>query len=187
MKDIRGIILFFVLVLLLVIPACSSSRSGGHIQDKEKEIELTTKDHSVKAIKIAPLEDTFVLFTVNPVLFPDSLKYLDARIIVIAKKEADQLKAKYGSFVVPENKGHSIARGLTKHYSLIAADRTVQKQIKKLIDLNSHRFFPVIKLSMTELNVTELYYNKSKVMLSGEIGKQYLVKKIEILEENYPL
>ena len=186
MKTIRGL-LFFILVLLLVIPACSSSRSGGDIKDKGGEIGLTTKDHSLKAVKMAPLEDTFVLFTVNPVIFPDSMKYLDARIIVIAKKETDQLKANYGSFVVPENKGHSIARSLSKHYSLIAADRTVQKQIKKLIDLNSRRFFPVIKLSMTELRVTELSYQKSKVFLSGELGKQYLVKKIEILEENHPL
>jgi hypothetical protein len=186
MKTIRGI-LFFVLVLLLVIPACSSSRSGGDIQDKGGEITLTTKDHSVKAIKMAPVEDTFVLFTVNPVIFPESMKYLDARIVVITKKEADQLKATYGSFVAPENKGHSIARSLSKRYSLIAADRTVQKQIKKLIDLNSRRFFPVIKISMTELKVAELTYQKSKVFLSGELVKQYLVKKIEILEENYPL
>jgi hypothetical protein len=40
---------------------------------------------------------------------------------------------------------------------------------------------------MTELKVTELSYQKSKVFLSGELGKQYLVKKIEILEENHPL
>jgi hypothetical protein len=186
MKTLRGL-LFFILVLFLVIPACSSSRSGGDIKDKGGEIELTTKDHSVKAIKMAPVEDTFVLFTINPVIFPDSMKYLDARIIVLAKKDVDQLKAKFGSFVVPENKGHSIARSLTKRYSLIAADRTVQKQIKKLIDLNSRKFFPVITISMTELKVAELTYQKSKVFLSGELGKAYLVKKIEILEENHPL
>jgi hypothetical protein len=186
MKTIRGL-LFFILVLLLVIPACSSPRSGGDIKDKGNEIELTTKDHSVKAIKMAPVEDTFVLLTVHPVIFPDSMKYLDARIIVLTKKEADQLKAKYGSFVASDNKGNSIARSFIKRYSLIAADRTAQKQIQELIDLNSRKLFPVIKLSMTELTVTELSYQKSKVFLSGELGKQYLVKKIEILEENHPL
>jgi hypothetical protein len=186
MKTIRGI-LFFILLSLLVIPACSSSRSGGDIKDKGGEIELTTKDHSVKANKMASLEDTFVLFTINPILFPDSIKYLDARIIVIAKKDADQLKAKFGNFVAPENKGHSVARSLTKRYSLIAADGTVQKQIKKLTDLNSRGFFPLIKLSMTELHITELSYQKSKVFLSGELGKQNIVKKIEILEEKYPM
>ena len=187
MKTIRGF-LFFILVLLLVLPACSSSsRSGGDIKDKGNKIELTTKDHSLIATKMALVEDTFVLFTINPVIFPDSIKFLDARIIVIAKKEADQLKTTYGSFVSPENKGHSIARSLTKRYSLIAADATTQKQIKKLIDLNSRRFFPVIKISMIELSVLELTYKKSKVFLSGEFGKLYLVKKIEILEDNHPL
>jgi hypothetical protein len=186
MKTIRGI-LFFILVLLSVIPACSSSRSGGDIKDKGGEIELTTKDLSVKAIKMAPVEDTFVVFTANPVVFPESMKYLDANIIVIAKKEADQLKATYGNFVAQENQGHSKARSLSKHYNLIAADRTVQRQIKKLIESNSHKFQPIIKLSATELRVSELSYHKSKVFLSGELGKQYLVKKIEILEENYPL
>jgi hypothetical protein len=187
MKTIRGL-LFIILLLLLVIPACSSSRSGGDIKDKGNEIELTTKDHYVKAIKMAPVEDTFVLFTVHPVIFPDSMKYLDARIVVITKKETDQLKATYGSIVAPENKkGHSIARSLIKRYSLIAADRTAQKQIQKLIDLNSRGLFPVIKLSMTGLRVSELSYKKSKVFLSGELGMQYLVKKIEILEENHPL
>jgi hypothetical protein len=134
---------------------------------------------------MATVEDTFVLFTVNPVIFPDSIKYLDARIIVIAKKEADELKAKFGNFVAQENKGHSIARSLTKRYSLIAADETAQKQLKKLIDLNSRKFFPVIKLSMTELTVSELSYKKSPVFLSGALGKQYLINKIEILEENH--
>jgi hypothetical protein len=186
MKTVRGL-LFFILILLLVIPACSSSRSGGDIKDTGDKIELTTKDHSVKATKLATVEDSFVLFTANPVNFPDSMKYLDGYIIVITKKDTDQLKTKFGSFVAPEDKGHAVARSLTRRYSLIAADRTVQKQIKKLIDLNSKKFFPVIKLSMTELAITELTYHKSKVLLSGELGKPYLVKKIEILEENYPL
>ena len=55
-----------------------------------------------------------------------------------------------------------------------------QKQIKKLIELNSRKQYPLIKLSMTELQVAELLYQKSKVFLSGDIGKQYLVSKIEI-------
>jgi hypothetical protein len=187
MKTIRGF-LFFILVLLFVLTACSSSsRSGGDIKDKGNEIELTTEDLSLKATKIGPVEDTFTLFTINPIIFPDSMKYLDARIIVIPKKEADLLKAKFGNFTVLENKGHSIARSLTKRYSLIAADGTTQKQLKKLIDLNSRKFFPVIKISMTELKVSELSYLKSKVFLSGELGKQYLVKKIEILEEKHTL
>ncbi len=188
MKTIRGF-LFFILVLLLVLPACSSSstRSGGDIKDTGKEIALTTKDHSVKAVKMAPVEDTFVLFTINPVVFPESIKYLDARIIVMTKKDADELKTKFGNYVDPENKGYTIARGLSKRYKLIAADGTVQKQIKKLIDLNSRKFFPVTKLSMTELTISELSFKNSKVFLTGEIGRQFLVKKIEILEDNYPL
>ena len=40
---------------------------------------------------------------------------------------------------------------------------------------------------MTELQVAELLYQKSKVFLTGDIGKNYLVSKVEILEDNYPL
>ncbi len=186
MKTIRGT-MFFILVLLLVIPACSSSRSGGDIKDKGGEIELTTQDHSLKATKLDPVEDTYVLFVANPVLFPDSLKYLDGEIIVIPKKYTDKLKQTYGKFVDPEDKGHSIARKLSVRFSLIAADRTVQKQIRKIIELSSRKNLPVIKLSMTELAIKEFTYKKSKVFLSGNLAKQYLVTKIEILEENYPL
>jgi len=188
MKTNRGIIYIFIFAIVLVLlTACTSSRTGGAIQDKGKQIEITTKDHSVKALKMASLEDTFVLFTANPVLYPDSLKYLDGRIIVMPKKDADQLKAQYGNFVDAQNKGHNIAKKSIRYYSLIAVDGTAQKQIKKLIDLNSHRQFPLIKLSMTELQVTELLYQKSKVFLTGDIGKNYLVSKVEILEDNYPL
>ena len=109
MKTNRGIIYIFAIVLVL-LTACTSSRTGGAIQDKGKQIEITTKDHSVKALKMASLEDTFVLFTANPVFYPDSLKYLDGRIIVMPKKDADQLKAQYGNFVDAQNKGHDIAK-----------------------------------------------------------------------------
>ncbi len=186
MKTNRGIIYIFAIVLV-VLAACTSSRTGGTVQDKGKQIEITTKDHSVKALKMASVQDTFVLFTANPVFSPDSLKYLDSRIIVMPKKDADQLKAQYGNFVDAENKGHEPARKSIRRLSLIAADGKTQKQIKKLIELNSHKQYPLIKLSMTEFQVAELLYQKSKVFLSGDLGKQYLVSKIEILENNYPL
>jgi hypothetical protein len=185
MRDIRCT-LYILLVMLVFIPSCTSSRTGGTITDKGNFIELATTDLSMKALKKAPIEDTFVLFSVNPVIYPDSLKYLDGRIIAMPKKDADQLKAQYGNFVFPENKGHNIAKNSIRYISLIAADGKTQKKIKKLIDLNSQRKFPLIKASMTELQVTELLYKKSKVLLSGEIGKNFLISKVEILEENYP-
>ena len=52
MKTNRGIIYIFAIVLV-VLSACTSSRTGGTIQDKGKQIEITTKDHSVKALKMA--------------------------------------------------------------------------------------------------------------------------------------
>lgn len=186
MKTIRGTMLF-ILVLLLVIPACSPSRTGGDIKDKGGEIELTTQDHSLTAVKLDPVEDTYVLFIANPVLFPDSLKYLDGEIVVIPKKYTDKLKKTYGKFIDPEDKGHSTARKLSRRFSLIAADRAVQKQIRKINELSAKKFLPVIKLSMTELAIKELTHKKSKVFLSGNLATQYLVTKIEILEENYPL
>ena len=186
MKTNRGIIYIFAIVLV-VLSACTSSRTGGTIRDKGNQIELTTKDHSVKAVKLAQVNDTFILFTANPIFSPDSLKYLDGRIIVMPKKDADQLKVQYGNFADPENKGHDAARKSIRRLSLIAADGPTQKQIKKLIKLNSLKLYPLIKLSMTELQVTELFYQKSKVFLSGDIGKQYLVSKIEIIEKNHPL
>jgi hypothetical protein len=186
MKTNRGIIYIFAIVLV-VLSACTSSRTGGTIRDKGNQIELTTKDHSVKAAKMAQVNDTFIIFTANPVFSPDSLKYLDGRIIVMPKKDADQLKVQYGNFVDVENKGHDTARKSIRRLSLIAADGTTQKQIKKLIELNSRKLYPLIKLSMTELQVTELLYQKSKVFLSGDMGKQYLVSKIEIIEENHSL
>ena len=186
MKTNRDIFYIFA-VMLVLLAACTSSRTGGTINDKGDNLEITTQDHFVKAIKAGALEDTFVLFTANRLFYPDSLKYLDGRIIVIPKKDADQLKAQYGNFVDAQNKGHDIARKSIRFYSLLAADGKTQKQINKLIDLNSHKNYPLIKLSMEEIKVTDLMYKKSKVTLSGDIGKQYLVKKIEILEENHPL
>ncbi len=186
MKSIR-LISYIFLGLLILLTACTQSRTGGTIHDNGKQIEITTKDHSVKALKIRTLEDTFVLFTANPVSYPEAMNYLDGRIIVMPKKEADQLKAQYGNFVDVENKGHVIARKSIRYYSLIAADRTTQNKIKKLIALNSRKQFPLVKLSMTELKVTDLLYKNSKFVLSGNVGKNYLVSKIEILDKNYAL
>jgi hypothetical protein len=184
-KTTRGFLCIF-LVLLFLVAACTS-RTGGSIEDKGNTIELKAQNHTVKALKMKPMDGTFVLFTANVVPYPESLTYLDGRIIVMPKEEADKLKAQYGNFVDTENKGHELARKSVRYFSLIAMDRPTQKQIKKLIDLNSHKRYPLIKLSMTELRVTELLYKKSKVYLSGDVGKQYVVSKIEILEENHPL
>jgi len=185
MKTIRGFLYIF-LMLLVLLPACTS-RTGGSIKDEGNTIELTTKVHSVKALKMAPIEGTFVLFTTRTVSHPDSLAYLDGRFIVMPKEDADKLKAEYGNFVDYENKGHDAARKSIRYLSLIAADKPTQKQIKKLMTLATGNHYPLIKLSMTELRVSELLYNKSKVFLSGDMGKQYLVSKIEILEENHRL
>jgi hypothetical protein len=185
MKTIRGFLYIF-LMLLVLLPACTS-RTGGSIKDEGNTIELTTKVHSVKALKMAPIEGTFILFTARPVPHPDSLAYLDGRFIVMPKEDADKLKAEFGNFVDYENKGHETAKKSIRYLSLIAADKSTQKQVKKLMTLATGNHYPLIKLSMTELRVSELLYNKSKVFLSGDLGKQYLVSKIEILEENHRL
>ena len=187
MKTNRGV--FYALaIMLILLSACSSPRTGGTINDKGDQIELTAKEHSVKAFKVgSAAEDTFVLFTANSVFYPDSLKYLDGRIIVMAKKDVDQLKTQYGNFSDIENKGHAEAKKSIRYVSIIAADGATQKQVKKLIELNTRKFYPLIKLSMQELKVTDLSYKKSKVVLSGNVGKQYLISKISILEDNYKL
>jgi hypothetical protein len=185
MKTIRCI-LYVSVLLLVLLPACSS-RTGGTIQDKGNQIELTTENHSVKASKMASINGTFVLFTANPVAADPALAYLDGRIIVMTKETADRLKSQYGNFVDANNKGHAEATKSIRHLSLLAADRQAQKQIKKLIELNTLRFFPLIKLSMTEIRVTDLLFKKSKVFLSGDLQKHYLVSKIDIIEDNYPL
>jgi cell division ATPase FtsA len=136
---------------------------------------------------MASINGTFVLFTANPVAADPALAYLDGRIIVMPKETADRLKSQYGNFVDPNNKGHAEATKSIRHLSLLAADRQAQKQIKKLIELNTQRFFPLIKLSMTEIRVTDLLFKKSKVFLSGDLQKHYLVSKIDIIEDNYPL
>jgi len=186
MKIVRCAFIGF-LVSLLLIPACSSPRTGGEIKDNGKEIELTSKEHSVKAFKLDPIEDTFVVFTANHVSFPESMNYMDGDIIVLTKKDADQIKGKFGNFVLDKNKGHQTAGKLSRRYCLIGVDGKAQKKIKRLIKLNSRRLYPVVKITMSEIMVKELIYKNSKVFLSGSLAKQNLVTKIEILEENYPL
>jgi hypothetical protein len=186
MKAIRGVLYIF-LAMLVLIPACTSSKTGQDIKDAGDSIELTTTDHSMKALKKAKVQDTYVIFMANPVIHPESISYLNGRIIALSEKDADQLKAQFGNFVQAENKGHAVARKSIQRFSLIAADRTVQEQIKKLIELNSRKQYPLVKLSMTELQVTELSYKKSKVFLTGVTGKNYLLSKVEILKESYPL
>jgi hypothetical protein len=186
MKTRRGIFSIFAVVLLL-LAACTSPRTGGTINDKGDHIEITTQDHSVKALKTGAMEDTFVVFTANRLLYPDSLKYLDGHIIVLPQKEADRLKAQYGNFVDAQNKGHDIARKSIRFYNLLAADGTTQKRINKLIELNANRKYPLIELSMEGIKVTDLMYKNSKVTLTGDFGNQFLVKKIKILEKNYPI
>ena len=185
MKINRGF-LFISLLLLVLLPACSS-RTGGTIIDKGNQIELNDGKHSIKASKMAPVNGTFVLFTANSVINPESLSYLDGKLIVMPKEDADRLKSQYGNFASTDNKGHEEGRKSIKRLALLAADNKVQKQIKKLIDINKKGFYPLIKLSMTEIRVTDLIFNKTSVVLTGDFQVHYLVSKIDILEDNYPL
>jgi hypothetical protein len=185
-KSNRGTLYLFAIVLILLV-SCTPSRKGGTIQDKGKEIDLITKDYSVKALKLAPVEDTYVVFTANPVSFPDSIKYLDGYIIVIPQKDCDELKKQFGNFIDMQNAGHNVAVKKIHKFQLIAADKNGQKQLEKIIELNSRNMYPVIKLNMDELSVFELSYNNIKVHLSPNVSKQYLVKKIEILQRNYSI
>ena len=186
MKAVKGVMCIF-LALLVLIPACTSQRNGGTIQDKGNQIELKTKDHFVQGVKMAPINDTFIIFTANPVLDPGSLTYLDGYFIALSKKDADELKKQYGNFVDTLNKGHNLAREKSQHFNIIALDGTVQKQMKQIVKLNSKRLYPVVKCTMDALTIAELSYKNNRVFLSGNLQKQYLVKKLEVLEDNYSL
>ena len=180
-------ILFIFLVFLILIPACTSQRTGGTVKDKGNQIELKTNDHVVNGVKTGQVNDTFVIFTANPVLTPDSLTYLDGYFVVIPKKDVDDLKKQYGNFVDTMNKGHDLAREKTRRLRIIAFDGTVQKRINEIIKLNSKRLYPVAKLTLDNLTVAEMYYKNSRVFLSGNVANQCLVRKIEVLEKNYSL
>jgi hypothetical protein len=185
MRALR-IVSYSSLMLMVLLGACTSG-TGVSIKEKGETIEITAKDLSAKASKMGTEKGAFILFTANTVPYPEALKYLDAMIIVMSKEDADKLKAQYGNFVDNANKGHAIARKSIRYLNLIALDKDTQKKIKKLIELNSLRLYPLINLSMTEIRVTDLSYKKSKLLLNGVSQLQYLVSKLDILENNHHL
>jgi len=87
--------------------------------------------------------------------------------------------------------GFKEARRTVRRISVIAADGPTQKMIAKFIeqkaDSSKKRTSPVLKLTMTQLQVLELKYQKKPVYLSGDSGKQYLITKIELVKQDYPL
>lgn len=177
----------FSMVLILLLVVSCTSRSGGSISDKGNMIELKTGEHEVKAIKGNVEEGTYVLFGARAVRSPGSLTYADGRLALMPKADFDRFKAGFGNFRQRSNQGFKDARKTVRRVTVIAQDGPVQDKIKKFIEQKSDRArrdeLPVIKLTMTELRVLELKYKKKPVYLSGDVGKQYLVTKIETLNK----
>jgi hypothetical protein len=175
-----------LLALLMLIPSCSP-KADRSIQDQGGMIILSTKNHTVKAVKTASIDGTYILYHAETLLDPESLSYLDGRIAAMTKEDAEKLKAENGNVRKQENQGNAGGEENIRYYNFIAANKPVQEQLKLLMGLASKKFHPVIEVSMTEIRVTDLIYRKSKVFLSGDVQRQYLVDKIRILEENHQL
>ena len=175
------------MVLILLLVASCTSRSGGTISDKGNVIELKTKDHEVKAIKGTVEEGTYILFGARSMKNPESLTYVDGKLAIMPLEDFERFKAEYGDFKQRTSKGFKSARKTVRRITVIALDGPTQDKVKKFIEQKSDRTkkqaLPVIKLSMTELRVLELKFKKNTVFLSGDVGKQYLVSKIEVLRE----
>jgi len=174
------------MILILLLAASCTSRSGGDISDKGNIIELKTKDHEVKAIKGNVEEGTYVLFNARPMKNPDSLTYVDGKLAIMPQDDFSRFKSTYGNFRERSSEGFKAARKSLRRITVIALDGPTQDKIKKLIEQKSvgprDSTFPVIKLKMTELRVLELKYQNKPVFLSGDVGKQYLVSKIELVK-----
>jgi hypothetical protein len=179
-------ITFAFLALLMSIFSCTSSTDRS-IKDQGGIIVLSTKNHTVKAVKTASMDGTYILYNAQAFLDPDSLSYLDGSISAMIKEDADKLKAEGGKDRKQENQGNAGKEKNIQYFNVIAANKPAQKQIKLLMELTSRKLHPVIELSMTEIQVTDLTYKKSKVYLSGDVQRQYLVDKIRILDKNYRL
>jgi hypothetical protein len=167
--SVKGIFLFISLVLLLSLSSCTS-RSGGSIKDQGGTIVLSSDDQVMTATRGNTLEETLVVLGVEPVLDPEAMAYIDGRIAAVRPEDA-------GSLLLG---GNSV-----QHLTLVASNRLTQKQIRALTDMISRKSHPLISVSLTELQVTELTFRDAKVYLSGEVQRQYLVNKISIVRENY--
>ncbi len=175
------------MILILLLVASCTSRTGGTISDKGNIIELKTKEHEVKAVKGNVEEGTYILFGARDLKNPESLTYVDGKLAIMPLEDFHRFKTAYGDFKQRENKGFKEARKTLRRITVIALDGPTQGKIKKFIEQKAVRTgkqaLPVIKLTMTELRVLELKYQKKPVFLSGDVGKQYLISKIEVLKE----
>jgi len=168
-KLMKGITVLISLALLLPFNSCTS-RSGGSIRDLGETIVLTTGNQVMTAIKGRSLEETLVLVGSEPVLAPEAMAYVDSRIAAVR----------------PEDVGLLLLGGSNvQHLTLVASNRLTQKQIRVLVGMMSRKSHPMISVSLTELQVTDLTFRNSKVYLSGDVQRQYLVNKVSIIKEKY--
>lgn len=175
------------MILILLLVASCTSRSGGTISDKGTTIELKTSDHEVKAAKGNVEEGTYVLFGARAVRNPESLKYVDGKLAIMPQADFNRFKAEYGNFKQRSSKGFKEARNTLRRITVIGLDGPTQDKIKEFIkqksDRKKTRELPVIKLTMTEIRVMDLKYKKNPVFLSGDVGKQYLISKIKVIKK----
>lgn len=186
MKVMSKLRLVFTVFILLLVASCTS-RSGGTITEKGNTLELKTKEHVVKAIKGNVEQGTYVVFGARSMKNPESVAYVDGKLAIMPQSDFDRFKAEYGDFRQRTNKGFREARKTLRRITVIGLDGPTQDKIKEFIELKADRsrknVLPVVKLTMTELRVMELKYKKNPVFLSGDVGKQFLISKIEVLKE----
>ena len=90
MKTFRG--MTYIVGILLVLLASCTSRSGGTLEDKGKVVELTTKEHMMKALKMAPpVEGTFILIQAEAFIQPESMTYLDGQFSLITQEDYEKV------------------------------------------------------------------------------------------------
>jgi hypothetical protein len=171
----------------MLLASCTA-RTGGTLQEKDGLTTLTTKDHVVKIIKwTPPVTETYVLLKAGKITELPSMDYLDTRFMVIAQADLDKYNSEPVPRVISGQKRYFIPKEMIHPMFIIAADRPTQKKIKGLEEATAKGRHPLVRLTNGELRVTELTYQKQKVFLSGDMARHFLVSKIDIVKDDYPI
>lgn len=173
------------MVLILLLAASCTSRSGGSISEKGNTIELKTEQHVVKAVKGTVQEGAYVLMSARSVDQPESLTYLDGRLSLLSQGDFDRFMKMQNRPDEMSREDFMKMRKSLKRVSVIAENGPIQAKIKRLSGEQSKNAHPLIEISMTELQVVELKHLDKPIFLSGDVGKHYLVSKLKVLRDDY--
>lgn len=172
-------------LLASVITGCDLL-SGNNIKEDGDNVVVSYGKCKIYAEKLDDYEDSYMIVggTCN---IRGNVKLMSAFMAVISMEEVDSLQSRYGDFRKCNNPGAKASQDSIVNFNLVAMDSAVEGKLKEALKFAEGAKNTVVDMDLTELEIDRIMFDDRPIPKQKGFDNYFIVRSIEIVDEDYEL